>query len=56
MRGEGEPVMEPTPDPSMMDAEIDEETGLPKTSKDARKHEEKMAKQKAKKPAAGAKK
>src|SRR3990167_5141983 len=56
MPEDGEPVIEPTPDPSMMDAEIDEETGLPKTSKDARKHEEKMAKQKAKKPAAGAKK
>ena len=49
---EGEDVIEATPDPSMMDAEIDEKTGLPKTSGEARQHEKQMAAKKAKKPAA----
>ena len=52
---EGEDVIEASPDPSMADMEVDEETGLPKTSQEARQHEKSMAKQKAKKPA-GAKK
>lgn len=46
-----EEVIGPTPDAGMMDAEIDEETGLPKTSGEARQHEKAMAAKKAKRPA-----
>ena len=46
-----EEVVESSPDPAMADMEVDPETGHPKTSQEARQHDEKMAKAKKPKPA-----